>query len=111
MFSGLPLESPRWIELKTGGTAPARVTELLQQIISSRAFGRPWQALIGGPILDQGTPYASACAVLPHAVVLAEQLPAEQLVDFWIDVGFLVSSLERAPHIVPADLAADCYSA
>ncbi|WP_405719892.1 hypothetical protein OG607_06410 [Streptomyces sp. NBC_01537] len=55
-------------------------------------------------LMDEGTVCEGAYAALPHLVEAAAELPAERFVDFWVDVGLVVTAEDRAP--VPADLEA-----
>ncbi len=55
-------------------------------------------------LLADGTVSESAYAVLPRLVEAAAALPPEQSVDFWVDMGFIVTAEDRPP--VPADLDA-----
>ncbi|MFD4872092.1 WD40 repeat domain-containing protein [Streptomyces sp. NPDC058420] len=55
-------------------------------------------------LLADGTVSDSAYAVLPHVVEAAAALPPDQSVDFWVDLGFIVTAEDRPT--VPADLEA-----
>ncbi|WP_328676142.1 WD40 repeat domain-containing protein [Streptomyces sp. NBC_00343] len=82
---------------------------LLEQMASTAVIGaddewrQTWTYMIDDLMAD-GTVYDSAYAVLPHLVEAAAELPPEQSVDFWVDMGFIVTAEDRPP--VPADLEA-----
>ncbi|MER7640237.1 PQQ-binding-like beta-propeller repeat protein [Streptomyces sp. NPDC126522] len=88
MIPKLPLNSPRWRDLK--GVTAEEVQVLLTHVTDD--------LLAGGTVSD------GAYAVLPHLVEAAAALPPEQSVDFWVDLGFVVTAEDRPP--VPADLEA-----
>ncbi|MGQ4434428.1 MULTISPECIES: WD40 repeat domain-containing protein [unclassified Streptomyces] len=88
MNSDLPLNSPRWRDLE-GATA-----EEVQVLLTNMT----------DDLLADGTASDSAYAELPHLVEAAAALPPDQSVDFWVDLGFIVTAEDRAP--VPADLEA-----
>ncbi len=46
-------------------------------------------------LLADGTVSESAYAVLPRLVEAAAALPPEQSVDFWVDMGFIVTAEDR----------------
>ncbi|WP_234360297.1 WD40 repeat domain-containing protein [Streptomyces sp. DSM 15324] len=54
--------------------------------------------------MDEGIVSDGAYAALPHLVEAAATLPPGQTVDFWVDLGFIVTADHRPP--VPADLEA-----
>ncbi|WBO61581.1 WD40 repeat domain-containing protein [Streptomyces camelliae] len=80
---------------------------LLAQLASAAATGggdawrRTWTDLSGG-LMDDGVVADGAYAALPHLVEAAAVLPPGQTVDFWVDLGFMVTADYRPP--VPADL-------
>ncbi|WP_328931692.1 MULTISPECIES: PQQ-binding-like beta-propeller repeat protein [unclassified Streptomyces] len=88
MNPDLPLNSPRWRDLE--GATAEEVQVLLTHMTDD--------------LLADGTVSDSAYAVLPRLVEAAAALPPEQSVDFWVDLGFIVTAEDRAP--VPADLEA-----
>ncbi|MFF6986473.1 PQQ-binding-like beta-propeller repeat protein [Streptomyces sp. NPDC010273] len=88
MNPDLPLNSPRWHDLE--GVTAEEVRVLLTHLADD--------------LPADGTVSDSAYAVLPHLVEAAAALPPEQSVDFWVDLGFIVTAEDRAP--VPADLEA-----
>ncbi|GGN39163.1 hypothetical protein GCM10011578_085380 [Streptomyces fuscichromogenes] len=85
------------------------VEALLEQLASAAATGsgdawrRTWTDLSGG-LMDDGVVSDGAYAALPHLVEAAAVLPPGQTVDFWVDLGFIVTADYRPP--VPADLEA-----
>lgn len=103
----LPLHSPRWRDLD--GVEVEEVEALLERLASAAATGsgdawRPaWTHLTGG-LIDDGVVSDGAYAALPHLVEAVAALPPEQTVDFWVDLGFIVTADHRPP--VPADLEA-----
>ncbi|MDX3130915.1 hypothetical protein PV367_14215 [Streptomyces europaeiscabiei] len=109
----LPLHSPRWRDLD--GVAVGEVKVLLEEMASAAAtvvtdgddadaaWRQTWRHVADG-LMDQGTVYDGAYAALPHLVEAAAALPPGQSVDFWVDMGFIVTAEGRPP--VPADLAA-----
>ncbi|WP_262062568.1 WD40 repeat domain-containing protein [Streptomyces sp. STR69] len=107
MIPKLPLHSPRWRDLD--GVTAGGVEMLLQQMASTAATGtgdawkRTWTDLSGG-LLDDGTVFDGAYAALPYFVQAAADLPPGQTVDFWVDLGCIVTAEDRSP--VPADLEA-----
>ncbi|WP_333775059.1 WD40 repeat domain-containing protein [Streptomyces sp. IBSBF 3136] len=107
MIPKLPLDSPRWRGLD--GVKVEEVRVLLEQLASAAATGggdawrRTWTDLSGG-LMDDGVVAEGAYAALPHLVEAAALLPPEQTVDFWVDLGFVVTADYRPP--VPADLEA-----
>ncbi|WP_254076082.1 WD40 repeat domain-containing protein [Streptomyces sp. P3] len=107
MIPKVPLDSPRWHGLD--GVKAEEVQVLLEQLTSAGAIGggdawrRTWTDLSSG-LLDDGVVADGAYAALPHLVEAAAVLPPEQTVDFWVDLGFLVTADYRPP--VPADLEA-----
>ncbi|MET8081003.1 hypothetical protein [Streptomyces sp. NPDC005303] len=54
--------------------------------------------------MDDGVVSDGAYAALPHLVEAAAALPPGRTVDFWVDMGFIMTADYRPP--VPADLAA-----
>ncbi|MET8036208.1 hypothetical protein [Streptomyces sp. NPDC005345] len=85
------------------------VKALLVQLASaadtedSDEWRQSWTALAGG-LLDDGTVFDGAYAALPHLVEAAAALPPGRTVDFWVDLGCIVTAEDRSP--VPADLEA-----
>ncbi|MFJ9898232.1 WD40 repeat domain-containing protein [Streptomyces sp. NPDC091280] len=109
MTSKLPLHSPRWRDLD--GVKAEEVEVLLTQMESAsasasgggEAWKQGWTYLAGG-LMDDGVVFDGAYAALPHLVEAAAALPPGQSVDFWVDLGRIVTADYRPP--VPADLAA-----
>jgi len=107
MIPKLPLNSPRWRDLD--GVTAEEVQTLLEQMTPTGVTGtddewtRTWTYMTDALLAD-GTVYDSAYAALPHLVEAAAALPPEQSVDFWVDLGFIVTAEDRRP--VPADLEA-----
>ncbi|MEV5802888.1 WD40 repeat domain-containing protein [Streptomyces collinus] len=107
MIPKLPLDSPRWRDLD--GVKVEELQVLLEQLASAAATGggdawrRTWTDLSGG-LMDDGVVADGAYAALPHLVEAAAVLPPGQTVDFWVDLGFMVTADYRPP--VPADLDA-----
>ncbi|MEW2037884.1 hypothetical protein AB0885_12345, partial [Streptomyces sp. NPDC005534] len=107
MIPKLPLHSPRWRDLD--GVKADEVKALLEQLASAAdtrdgdAWRQTWTYLAGG-LLDDGTVSDGAYAALPHLVEAAAALPPGQSVDFWVDLGCIVTAEDRPP--VPADLKA-----
>ncbi|MFG3165627.1 WD40 repeat domain-containing protein [Streptomyces sp. NPDC048200] len=85
------------------------VKALLAQLASaadtedSDEWRQSWTALAGG-LLDDGTVFDGAYAALPHLIEAAAALPPGRTVDFWVDLGCIVTAEDRPP--VPADLEA-----
>ncbi|WP_307628362.1 hypothetical protein [Streptomyces turgidiscabies] len=85
------------------------VVALLEQLAAAAATGsggawrQTWTYLTGG-LMDDGVVSDGAYAALPHLVEAAAALPPGQTVDFWVDMGFIVTADYRPP--VPADLEA-----
>ncbi|MFD4555330.1 WD40 repeat domain-containing protein [Streptomyces sp. NPDC058469] len=107
MIPKLPLNSPRWRDLD--GVTAEEVQALLEHMTSTAATGtkvdwRQTWTYMTDDVLADGTVYDSAYAVLPHLVEAAAALSPEQSVDFWVDMGFIVTAEDRPP--VPADLEA-----
>ncbi len=107
MIPKLPLHDPRWRDLE--GVTADEVRALLEQLASTAATGtgdewrRTWTHLTGG-LMDDGVVSDGAYAALPHLVEAAAALPPGQTVDFWVDLGFIMTADYRPP--VPADLGA-----
>jgi WD40 repeat protein len=111
MIPKLPLHSPRWRDLD--GVTAKEVEVLLEQMTSTAASGaatesgegwrQTWTCLAEG-LLDDGTVFDGAYAALPYLVEAAAALPPGQSVDFWVDLGCIVTAEDRPP--VPADLEA-----
>lgn len=107
MIPKLPLHSPRWRDLH--GVTADEVKALLEQMASPAVTGtgdewrKTWSYMTDG-LLDNGTVFDGAYAALPHLVEAAAALPPGQSVDFWVDLGFIVTAEDR--HPVPADLDA-----
>ncbi|WP_150136211.1 WD40 repeat domain-containing protein [Streptomyces hyaluromycini] len=107
MIPKLPLHSPRWRDLD--GVKAEEVEALVEQLASvadtedGDAWRQTWTCLAGG-LLDDGTVSDGAYAALPHLVEAAAALPPGQSVDFWVDLGCIVTAEDRPP--VPADLEA-----
>ena len=106
MIPKLPLHSPRWRDLD--GVTGEEVKALLEQMASAATgtgdeWRQTWTDMSGG-LVDDGTLSDGAYAALPHLVEAATALPQGQSVDFWVDLGFLVTAEDRPP--VPADLRA-----
>ena len=107
MIPKLPLQSPRWRDL--AGVTAEEVQALLEQMTSTAVTGaddewRQTWTYMTDDLMADGTVYDSAYAVLPHLVEAAAELPPEQSVDFWVDMGCIVTAEDRPP--VPADLEA-----
>ncbi|WP_405989363.1 WD40 repeat domain-containing protein [Streptomyces sp. NBC_00986] len=107
MIQKLPLNSPRWRDLD--GVTAEEVQALLEHMTSTAVTGADveWKqtwTYMTDDLLADGTVSNSAYAVLPHLVEAAAELPPEQSVDFWVDMGFIVTAEDRPP--VPADLEA-----
>ena len=107
MIPKLPLNSPRWLDLH--GVKVEEVAALLEQLAAAAATGsgdawrQTWTYLAGG-LMDDGVVSDGAYAALPHLVEAVAALPPGQTVDFWVDMGFIVTADYRPP--VPADLEA-----
>jgi WD40 repeat protein len=107
MIPKLPLNSPRWGDLD--GVTADEVKALVEQMASTAAtetgaaWRQTWTYLIDG-LTDDGTVSDGAYAALPHLVEAAAALPPGQSVDFWVDMGFIVTAEDRPP--IPADLEA-----
>ncbi|MER5508134.1 hypothetical protein ABT052_22720 [Streptomyces sp. NPDC002766] len=105
MIAKLPLDSPRWRGLD--GVKVEEMQVLLEQLATAAATGggdawrRSWTDVSGG-LMDDGVLADGAYAALPYVVEAAAVLPPGQTVDFWVDLGFMVSADYRPP--VPADL-------
>ncbi|MDV9174455.1 hypothetical protein R6V09_30650 [Streptomyces sp. W16] len=72
-------------------------------IETGEGWRQTWTRLAGG-LLDDGTVFDGAYAALPYLVEAAAALPPGRTVDFWVDLGCIVTAEDRRP--VPADLAA-----
>ncbi|MEU2771372.1 hypothetical protein ABZ646_00220 [Streptomyces sp. NPDC007162] len=68
---------------------------------SGDAWPGAWKDLADG-LIDDGTVFDGAYAALPHLVAAAAALPPDRTVDFWVDMGLIVTAEDRSP--VPADL-------
>lgn len=107
MIPKLSLHSPRWRDLD--GVKADEVKALLEQLASAAdtedgdAWRQTWTYLASG-LLDDGTVSDGAYAALPHLVEAAAALPPGQSVDFWVDLGCIVTAEDRPP--VPTDLKA-----
>jgi len=107
MIPKLPLHSPRWRDLD--GVTAEEVKALLDQMASAAtaesgdAWKQTWTYMTDG-LMDEGTVCDGAYAALPHLVEAAAALPPGQSVDFWVDMGFIVTATDRPP--IPADLEA-----
>lgn len=107
MIPKLPLNSPRWRDLD--GVTAEEVQALLEEMTSTTVTGtdvewrQTWTDMTGD-LLDDGTVFDSAYAVLPYLVEAAAKLPPEQSVDFWVETGIIVTAEDRPP--IPADLEA-----
>lgn len=107
MIPKLPLHDPRWRDLQ--GVTADEVRALLEQMASTADTGtgdewrRTWTHLTGG-LMDGGDVSDGAYAALPHLVEAAAALPSGQTVDFWVDMGYILTADYRPP--VPADLEA-----
>lgn len=98
MIPKLPLHSPRWRELD--GVTAEEVNALVEDMASGE-WSQAWKYLTDG-LIDDGTVFDAAYAALPYLVEAAADLPPEETVDFWVDMGFIVTAEDRPP--VPADL-------
>ncbi|MFJ3891697.1 WD40 repeat domain-containing protein [Streptomyces sp. NPDC090083] len=107
MIAKLPLNSPRWRDLE--GVSAEEVRLLLAHMSSTAHAGtdvgwkQTWEAMTEDLLAD-GTVSDSAYAALPHLVEAAAALPPEESVDFWVDLGYIVTAEDRPA--VPADLDA-----
>ncbi|MFF7984713.1 WD40 repeat domain-containing protein [Streptomyces sp. NPDC007901] len=101
------MHSPRWRDLD--GVTAEEVKALLEDMAPGGATGsgdawpQTWKHLAGG-LVDDGTVFDGAYAALPHLVEAAAALPPDRTVDFWVDLGIIVTAEDRPP--VPGDLAA-----
>lgn len=107
MIQKLPLNSPRWRDLD--GVTAEEVRALLESMTSTAVTGadvdwRQTWTYMTDDLMADGTVYNSAYAVLPHLVEAAAELPPDQSVDFWVDMGFIVTAEDRPA--IPADLEA-----
>ncbi|GHH84009.1 hypothetical protein GCM10018781_72470 [Kitasatospora indigofera] len=107
MIPKLPLHDPRWRDLR--GARAEDVKAILEQMAAATGTGtgdgwRQSWACLAEDLIDDGTVSDGAYAALPHLVEAAAALPAGQAVDFWVDLGFIVTAEDRPP--VPADLRA-----
>ncbi|MBG0832020.1 hypothetical protein HS041_30405 [Planomonospora sp. ID67723] len=129
MIAKLPLDSPRWKELKGCSVTGVEIVGLLQTL---RATGDLYpRACHDGPgpaghdhvsspdqrwttwhelqehLLHQQTVYTATFAALPHVVEVAEGLPPDRLGDFWSDIGMIAAVVRTGSYgpPVPADLA------
>ncbi|GAA2775068.1 hypothetical protein [Kitasatospora cinereorecta] len=111
MSAKLPLDSPRWSEL--GGVAVDEVRQVMaaMEAVTADTSGdgsgdgwyEVWRGVADG-VMREDIVLDGAYAVLPHVVDTASALPPERFVEFWVDLGFLVTAAGRRP--VPADLQA-----
>ncbi|MFD0260113.1 WD40 repeat domain-containing protein [Kitasatospora indigofera] len=107
MIPKLPLRDPRWRDLD--GARAEDVKTVLEQMAAATGAGAgdAWRqswARLAEDLIDDGTVSDGAYAALPYLVEAAAALPAGQAVDFWVDLGFIVTAEDRPP--VPADLRA-----
>ncbi|MGW2717137.1 WD40 repeat domain-containing protein [Streptomyces sp. NPDC001492] len=105
MIPKLSLHSPRWLDFD--GVTAEEVKALLEQMASTAAggTGSEWRqawTYMAESLMDDGIVSDGAYAALPHLVEAAAALPPSQSVDFWVDLGFIVTADYRPP--VPADL-------
>ncbi|WP_256918439.1 WD40 repeat domain-containing protein [Streptomyces hilarionis] len=107
MTAKLPLHSARWRDLH--GVTVDELAALLEEMAAAPAAGggdawrHRWTDLAQG-LLDDGTVHDGAYAALPHLVEAAARWEPRRSVDFWIDLGCVVTAEDRRP--VPADLEA-----
>ncbi|MFC8358566.1 WD40 repeat domain-containing protein [Streptomyces griseorubiginosus] len=107
MIRKLSLDSPRWLDFD--GVTAEEVSALLERMASTAATGtgdewrEAWAYMAAG-LMDDGIVSEGAYAVLPHLVEAAAALPPGRSVDFWVDLGCIVTADYRPP--VPADLEA-----
>ncbi|MFJ3759551.1 WD40 repeat domain-containing protein [Streptomyces sp. NPDC090080] len=107
MIAKLPLESPLWRDFD--GVEAEEMRVLLRQLAAAAdgeggdAWRDTWTDLSGG-LMDDGVVADGAYAALPHLVEAAAALPPGRTVDFWVDLGFIVTADYRPP--VPAGLEA-----
>ncbi|MET9913915.1 hypothetical protein ABZZ74_45525 [Streptomyces sp. NPDC006476] len=107
MIPKLPLHDPSWRDLE--GVTADEVRALLEQMASTAVTGtgdewrQTWTQLTGG-LMDDGIVSSGAYAALPHLVEAAAALPPGQTVDFWVDLGFIMTADYRPP--IRADLDA-----
>ncbi|MET7694541.1 hypothetical protein ABZT06_42620 [Streptomyces sp. NPDC005483] len=107
MISKLPLHDPRWRDLE--GVTADEVGALLEQMASTTVTGtgeewrQTWTHLTAG-LMDDGVVSDGAYAALPHLVEAAAALPPGQSVDFWVDLGFIMTADYMPP--APAGLEA-----
>lgn len=104
MADPLPLDDPRWRALATDGLSIDRVLDGLRRLYRDRRFGRAGFDLTAGT-LHQSTVYASALAVTPHVVAVAEELPTTvEAAEAWIALGALVAAFSRAGERVEGEV-------
>nr|WP_245694967.1 hypothetical protein [Streptomyces antibioticus] len=107
MIPKLSLHSPRWLDFD--GVTAEEVKALQEQMASTAGTGtgdewrQAWTYMAEG-LMDDGVVSEGAYAALPHLVETAAALPPERSVDFWVDLGFIVTADYRPP--VPGDLEA-----
>ncbi|MEU8932343.1 hypothetical protein AB0D30_20920 [Streptomyces sp. NPDC048409] len=107
MIAKLPLESPLWRDFD--GVEVEEMRVLLRELAAAAdgeggdAWRETWTDLSGG-LMDDGVVADGAYAALPHLVEAAAALPPGRTVDFWVDLGFIVTADYRPP--VPAGLEA-----
>ncbi|MFF7947643.1 WD40 repeat domain-containing protein [Streptomyces griseorubiginosus] len=107
MIPKLSLDGPRWLDFD--GVTAEEVNALVEQMASTAATGagdewrQAWAYMAEG-LVDDGIVSEGAYAALPHLVEAAAALPPGRSVDFWVDLGLIVTADYRPP--VPADLEA-----
>ncbi|MGQ4361664.1 WD40 repeat domain-containing protein [Streptomyces sp. SAS_272] len=89
----------------TAADVGALVEQMTSTAATATATGDAWRqawTYMTDGLTDDGTVFDGAYAALPYVVEAAADLPPVQSVDFWVDLGFLVTAEDRRP--VPDDL-------
>jgi len=103
----LPLDDPRWSELRhrqgSAADVPARLRQLLDHPEDRAAFSDLWPYLC-----SEGTTHSAPFAAVPYIVEVCEKLPAGTRFEHLVFLGLV--SMHAGPHSEGEDEVALAYA-
>ena len=108
----IPLESPRWAELKTAYGSAGDIPALLRSLefFPEHKDNRdgPWFSLWSA-LAHQGDVYSASFAAVPHIVRILESDPRKADFQFFAFPASVEICRQRKSVLIPADLEADYF--